>query len=92
MRYDALQTNVAAELIVDNSQRLIIGGATFMDLQREVWTIKGNRNRALISIGLMVCQQVSSTSFSFHDRFHVQDLTTFNYVDDRNVRYSLIAT
>ena len=35
------------------NERRLIGGASFMDLQREMWTIKGNRNRALISIGLM---------------------------------------
>ncbi|KAK2628692.1 hypothetical protein QTJ16_001795 [Diplocarpon rosae] len=46
---------------LENEQRLI-GGATFWDLQREMWTIKGNRNRALISIGLMVCQQMTGTN------------------------------
>jgi sugar porter (SP) family MFS transporter len=44
------------------NERRIIGGATFWDLQREIWTIKGNRNRALISIGLMVCQQMTGTN------------------------------
>jgi len=44
------------------NERLIIGGATFWDLQREMWTIKGNRNRALLSIGLMVCQQMTGTN------------------------------
>ncbi|OAF55277.1 hypothetical protein VC83_08210 [Pseudogymnoascus destructans] len=39
------------------NERRLIGGASFMDLQREMWTIPGNRNRALLSIGLMVCQQ-----------------------------------
>ncbi|RDW70441.1 hypothetical protein BP5796_08838 [Coleophoma crateriformis] len=39
-----------------------IGGASFKDLMREMWTIKGNRNRALISIGLMVCQQMTGTN------------------------------
>ncbi|XMA12209.1 hypothetical protein WAI453_005000 [Rhynchosporium graminicola] len=46
---------------LDNERRLI-GGASFWDLQREMWTIKGNRNRALISIGLMVCQQMTGTN------------------------------
>jgi hypothetical protein len=46
---------------LDNERRLI-GGSTFMDLQREMWTIKGNRNRALLSIGLMVCQQMTGTN------------------------------
>ncbi|RDW89194.1 hypothetical protein BP6252_01226 [Coleophoma cylindrospora] len=46
---------------LDNEARLI-GGASFKDLMREMWTIKGNRNRALISIGLMVCQQMTGTN------------------------------
>ena len=39
--------------------RHLIGGSTFWDLQREMWTIASNRKRALISIGLMTNQQVS---------------------------------
>ncbi|KAH8750397.1 putative quinate permease [Hyaloscypha finlandica] len=44
------------------NERRLIGGATFWDLQREMWTIKGNRNRGLISIGIMVCQQMTGTN------------------------------
>ncbi|KAJ5033430.1 uncharacterized protein L3040_008546 [Drepanopeziza brunnea f. sp. 'multigermtubi'] len=44
------------------NERRLIGGATFWDLQREMWKIKGNRNRALISMGLMVCQQMTGTN------------------------------
>lgn len=44
------------------NERLLIGGASFMDLQKEMWLIKGNRNRALVSIGLMVCQQMTGTN------------------------------
>ena len=40
----------------------LIAGSGFWDLQREMWTIPGNRNRALISIGLMVCQQMTGTN------------------------------
>jgi len=43
-------------------ERRLIGGASFMDLQREMWTIPGNRNRALISIVLMICQQMTGTN------------------------------
>lgn len=43
-------------------ERRMVGGAGFWDLQREMWTIRGNRNRALISIGLMVCQQMTGTN------------------------------
>ncbi|KAF9872575.1 MFS quinate transporter [Colletotrichum karsti] len=50
--------------IVDQLQheRQLIGEATFMNLQKEMWTIKGNRNRALISIFLMICQQMTGTN------------------------------
>lgn len=40
-------------------ERLLIGGATFWNLQKEMWTIPGNRKRALISITLMMCQQMT---------------------------------
>lgn len=43
---------------LDNERRLI-GGASFMDLQREMWLIPGNRKRVLISITLMICQQMT---------------------------------
>lgn len=43
-------------------ERLLIGGASFMDLQKEMWLIPGNRKRALISIGLMICQQMTGTN------------------------------
>jgi len=43
-------------------ERRLVGGSSFMDLQREMWTIPGNRKRALISIGLMVCQQMTGTN------------------------------
>ncbi|KAH8897951.1 MFS sugar transporter-like protein [Thozetella sp. PMI_491] len=43
-------------------ERQLIGDATFWNLQKEMWTIKGNRNRALISIILMICQQMTGTN------------------------------
>jgi hypothetical protein len=43
-------------------ERRLVGGSSFMDLQREMWTIPGNRKRALISIGLMICQQMTGTN------------------------------
>ncbi|MCJ1306859.1 hypothetical protein MMC25_000503 [Agyrium rufum] len=45
-----------------DEERAMIGGSSFFDLQREMWTIPGNRKRALISIGLMVCQQMTGTN------------------------------
>jgi len=44
------------------NERRLIGGASFMDLQREMWLIPGNRKRALISICLMICQQMTGTN------------------------------
>ena len=43
-------------------ERQLIGDATWWNLQREMWTIAGNRRRALISIFLMICQQMTGTN------------------------------
>ncbi|KAF8544757.1 general substrate transporter [Trichophaea hybrida] len=43
-------------------EQRLIGGSGFWDLQKEMWTIRGNRNRALVSIGLMICQQMTGTN------------------------------
>jgi len=43
-------------------ERTLIGGAKYKDLMREMWTIPGNRNRALLTIGLMICQQMTGTN------------------------------
>ncbi|OJD36880.1 general substrate transporter [Diplodia corticola] len=43
-------------------ERRLIGGASLKDLQREMWLIPGNRKRALLTIGLMVCQQMTGTN------------------------------
>ena len=43
-------------------ERALIGDAKFKDLMREMWTIPGNRKRALISVGLMICQQMTGTN------------------------------
>ncbi|CZT51882.1 probable MFS quinate transporter [Rhynchosporium secalis] len=45
-----------------DTERRLIGGASFMDLQREMWLVPVNRKRALISIGLMICQQMTGTN------------------------------
>lgn len=42
-------------------ERMLIGGASFKDLMREMWTIPGNRRRGLLSIWLMICQQMTGT-------------------------------
>lgn len=43
-------------------ERQLTGDATFWNLQREMWTIPGNRKRVLISIVLMICQQMTGTN------------------------------
>ncbi|KAF2022005.1 general substrate transporter [Aaosphaeria arxii CBS 175.79] len=43
-------------------ERMLIGGAKTKDLLREMFTIPGNRKRAFISIGLMICQQMTGTN------------------------------
>ena len=43
-------------------ERRSADGNGFWALQRECWLIPGNRNRALLSIGLMVCQQWTGVS------------------------------
>ncbi|KAF3771015.1 hypothetical protein M406DRAFT_35556 [Cryphonectria parasitica EP155] len=40
----------------------LVDGATSWTLLKEMWLIPGNRKRALISIGLMVCQQITGTN------------------------------
>lgn len=43
-------------------ERELIGGASFMSLQKEMWLIPGNRKRTILSILLMVCQQMTGTN------------------------------
>ena len=44
------------------NERRLVGGASFMDLQKEMWLVPGNRKRALISMTLMLCQQMTGTN------------------------------
>lgn len=54
---------IQAELLEMKTQldeeRTLVGGEGFWAKNREMWTIAGNRRRALLSIGLMVCQQLT---------------------------------
>ncbi|KAI0474160.1 general substrate transporter [Xylariaceae sp. FL0804] len=43
-------------------ERRLVGDATFWTLQREMWTVRNNRRRALLSIFLMVWQQMTGTN------------------------------
>lgn len=40
----------------------MIGGAGFKSLMKEMWTIPGNRRRALVSVGVMISQQMTGTN------------------------------
>ena len=42
-------------------ERILINGAGWKALQREMWTIPGNRNRALISFVLMMFQNLTGS-------------------------------
>ncbi len=57
---------VQAELLELRTQleeeRRSIYGTGFWGIQKECWLVPGNRNRALISIGLMTCQQWTGVS------------------------------
>ncbi|KAI1756831.1 MFS sugar transporter-like protein [Xylaria castorea] len=43
-------------------ERRLMGDATFWSLQKEMWTVKTNRHRAILSILLMVFQQLTGTN------------------------------
>ena len=57
-----VQTELAEMQAQLEEERSLVGGSSFWDLQREMWTISGNRKRALISIGLMCAQQWTGTN------------------------------
>jgi len=43
-------------------ERRLVGDATAVTLLKEMWLIPGNRKRVLISITLMVCQQMTGVN------------------------------
>ncbi|KAJ5235987.1 hypothetical protein N7489_006078 [Penicillium chrysogenum] len=43
-------------------ERALIAGSSFWDLMKEMWLVPGNRKRAIISIFLMICQQMTGTN------------------------------
>ncbi|KAI0169981.1 general substrate transporter [Hypoxylon sp. FL1284] len=43
-------------------ERRLMGDATFWSLQKEMWLVATNRKRALLSIILMICQQMTGTN------------------------------
>lgn len=57
-----VETEFQEIVTVIERERILIGGANFKALMREMWLIPGNRKRALISVGLMICQQMTGTN------------------------------
>lgn len=51
--------HIASQLEEEN---MMIGGAGFKNLMKEMWTIPDNRRRALISVGVMISQQMTGTN------------------------------
>lgn len=48
-----------------DQERAVMQGAGFWDLQKECWIVPGNRKRALLTIGIITCQQWSGVSKTF---------------------------
>jgi MFS family permease len=44
------------------SERNLIGDSSWWSLNKEIWTVPSNRKRVLISIALMICQQLTGTN------------------------------
>ena len=44
------------------SERRLMGDATFKGLMREMWTVPANRKRAIMSVILMTCQQLTGVN------------------------------
>ncbi|ORY55931.1 general substrate transporter [Pseudomassariella vexata] len=43
-------------------ERRLIGDASLLNLLKEMWTVQSNRKRAILSIVLMICQQMTGTN------------------------------
>jgi hypothetical protein len=43
-------------------ERRIVGDATTATLFKEMWQVPGNRKRAIITITLMICQQMTGVN------------------------------
>ena len=60
--HDYVQTEIKEMFDQLEYERRLVGGSSAKDLLKEMWTIPGNRKRALITIGLMICQQMTGTN------------------------------
>ncbi|KAJ8123190.1 hypothetical protein ONZ43_g804 [Nemania bipapillata] len=68
-------------------ERRLMGDATFWSLQKEMWTVKPNRKRAILSITLMVFQQLTGTN-----AINVYAPTIFTNLGIRGTSNSLLGT
>ena len=68
-------------------ERRLIAGSGIVDLLKEMFTVPGNRKRALISIGLMICQQMTGES-----RQSLRSDSGMTDVQSRNERNQLLRT
>ncbi|KAI0184527.1 general substrate transporter [Xylaria flabelliformis] len=68
-------------------ERRLMGDATFMSLQREMWKVKTNRHRAILSILLMVFQQLTGTN-----AINVYAPTIFTNLGIKGTSNSLLGT
>ncbi|KAJ5085540.1 hypothetical protein N7532_010311 [Penicillium argentinense] len=57
-----VEEEFAAIALQLEQERALIGGSSFWDLMKEMWLIPGNRKRAMISVFLMICQQMTGTN------------------------------
>ncbi|KAI1191489.1 MFS sugar transporter-like protein [Nemania serpens] len=68
-------------------ERRVMGDATFWTLQKEMWLVKSNRNRAMLSILLMVFQQLTGTN-----AINVYAPTIFTNLGIKGTSNSLLGT
>ncbi|KAF2967974.1 hypothetical protein GQX73_g5615 [Xylaria multiplex] len=68
-------------------ERQLMGDATFWSLQKEMWTVKTNRHRGLLSIILMVFQQLTGTN-----AINVYAPTIFTNLGIKGTSNSLLGT
>ncbi|KAF5014623.1 hypothetical protein F66182_14324 [Fusarium sp. NRRL 66182] len=73
-------------------ERRSAGGNGFWALQKECWLIPGNRNRALLSIGLMVCQQWTGVDNKQTNAINYYAPTIFTSLGITGESNSLLAT
>lgn len=59
LSHEYVQTEIKEMYDQLEYERRLVGGSRLKDLLREMFTIPGNRKRALITIGLMICQQMT---------------------------------